>query len=204
MELPVGRSPASDETLITWPCPEARRWATAATVTCQVPMTLTSKMRRHTSGEAASRSSWGMTCGGAGVVDQDVEPAVPGHDLVHQVPGLLLVGHVGLDVAGVGELGGQGLARPRSSVDELMTTVAPRPANRRAVAAPMPDDEPVTRTVCPSKVGRRGWRAERRRDRAWAECRTGRDRRFSGVRLVSMMDGRPRGPGWWSATRSST
>ena len=141
-----------------------------------------------------------MTCGGAGVVDQYVEPAVAGDDLVDQIVGLASIGDVGLDVAGVGQFGGQGLAG-LDRVDELMTTVAPDAANRRAVAAPMPDDEPVTRTIWPRKrlVGR------------WA--RTGRVGhgpsvgpgwpRFCPVRLVSMLDGRPAGPAWWSATRWS-
>ena len=93
----------------------------------------------------------GDDLGGPGVVDQHVEPAVAGDDLVDQPPGLVLVGDVGLHVAGPGELGGQRL--PASTdVDELMTTVAPEAANRRAVAAPIPDDEPVTRTVCSRNV----------------------------------------------------
>ena len=52
----------------------------------------------------------GDDLGGAGVVDQDVEPTVAVDHLVHQSRGLVLVGHVGLDVAGVGQLVGQRLA----------------------------------------------------------------------------------------------
>jgi hypothetical protein len=40
-------------------------------------------------------------------------------------------------------------------VEEFTTTVAPAAANRRAVAAPIPEDEPVMRTVCPRKAASR-------------------------------------------------
>ena len=38
-----------------------------------------------------------------------------------------------------------------------MTTVAPSEANRVAVAAPIPDDEPVTSTTWPPEGGVVGW-----------------------------------------------
>ena len=40
--------------------------------------------------------------GGAGIVDQDVESTVGGDDLLDQAAAVGLVGHVGLDVGGVG------------------------------------------------------------------------------------------------------
>ncbi len=119
-------------------------------MTCQVPITLTSKIRRQTSGEAASRSEWGITAGGAGIVDQDVEAAVAGDHLIDQPGRLRLIGHVGLQVGRSRELGGERGARPRPSATELTTTVAPREANRRAVAAPMPEDEPVMSATWPA------------------------------------------------------
>src|SRR4051812_23383101 len=61
IELPVWRTPASEVTLTTTPAPDERKWGRAATVTCHVPTTFTSKIRRHTSGVTASRSWWGMT-----------------------------------------------------------------------------------------------------------------------------------------------
>ena len=110
MELPVGRSPAREETLTTWPRPEARRCSTAATVTCQVPKTLTSKIRRQTSGVAASRSWWGMTSVVPALLTRTSSPPWRGDRPVHQGPCLVLDGHVGLDVARVGQLVGQRLA----------------------------------------------------------------------------------------------
>ncbi len=53
----------------------------------------------------------GDDLGGAGVVDEDVESAVVLDGPGHEVPGLLVVGDVGLDVAGAGKLRRQGLAR---------------------------------------------------------------------------------------------
>ena len=56
----MGRTPASDDTFTTEPL-ASRKAGNAATVRDQVPKTLTSKIRRHTSTEAASRSWWGIT-----------------------------------------------------------------------------------------------------------------------------------------------
>src|SRR5436309_6344684 len=61
IDEPVGRTPASDDTLTTQPAPVARRCGIAATVSCHVPTTLTSYNRRNTSGVAASRSPCGIT-----------------------------------------------------------------------------------------------------------------------------------------------
>ena len=135
---------------------------TAATVTCQVPMTLTSKMRRHTSGVAASRSPWGMTWVVPALLTSTSSRPWRAIDLLDQMAGPGLVGHVGLDVAGGGQFGGQGLAgldRGRRVDDHG----GPGAANRRAVAAPIPDEEPVTSTVRPRKASSRDgaeWTAE--------------------------------------------
>ena len=60
-----------------------------------------------------------------------------------------------------------------TDVDELTTTVAPQAANRRAVAAPIPDDEPVIRTVWPEKSVVADVAEKTATDRPWPECRTG-------------------------------
>ena len=108
MELPTGRVPASDETLTTWPRPDVRRWGTAATVSCQVPMTFVSKMRRHTSGDAASRSLWGITAVVPALLTRTSSRPWSATVSVDESDAVGLDGDVGLHVGGVAELGGQG------------------------------------------------------------------------------------------------
>ena len=60
MEEPVGRTPATEATLTTRPW-ASRSAGRAATVMAHVPKTLTSKMRRHTSTDAAATSWCGIT-----------------------------------------------------------------------------------------------------------------------------------------------
>jgi len=84
----------------------------------------------------------------AGIVDQDVDPPVDIQAAFHQVPQLGRVGDVGGNGHGSGQLGGQ--PSSRSARRAASTTRAPRPASRRAVAAPMPDEAPVTIATEPS------------------------------------------------------
>ena len=60
MEDPVGRTPATEATFTIDP-PASRSAGMAATDMAHVPKTLTSKIRRHTSTVAASRSWCGIT-----------------------------------------------------------------------------------------------------------------------------------------------
>src|SRR6185437_14436235 len=62
IELPVGRSPATELMLMTAPSPDSRRAGTQARVMCQGPSTFTPKIRSQTSSVAASRSACGMSC----------------------------------------------------------------------------------------------------------------------------------------------
>ena len=87
--------------------------------------------------------------GRAGVVDDDVEPAVVPDGGVDEALGLRGVRDVGLHVDGVGELVGDLLAFGATDDAELTTTLAPRSAKAAATAAPMPLDEPVTRATRP-------------------------------------------------------
>ena len=91
--------------------------------------------------------------GGAGVVDQDVEPPVavapprrPGAG-----PGPRRRCRPGCSWR---RGSSSASASPAATdVDELTTTVAPSAANRWAVAAPIPDDDPVTSTTWPCEGG---------------------------------------------------
>ena len=74
MEEPVGRTPATEATLTTDPW-ASRRAGRAATVMAHVPKTLTSKMRRHTSTEAACEVVVRDHGGGPRIVHERVEPA---------------------------------------------------------------------------------------------------------------------------------
>ena len=77
---------------------------------------------------------------------------------------------------------------------ELTTTVAPAAANRRAVAAPMPTEEPVTSTTCAVEralPGAGGVGSESGMGRVYGPAWP----RFSAVRLVSFLDETACGPG---------
>ena len=108
---------------------------------------------------------------GAGDVDERVDTPVTGHGAVDQRSDLLLVAHVG--DAGLGDAAARissQSAASRSPRRAPATTVAPVAASARAVAAPMPDDAPVTTATRPanarSSLTRRPPAARRRRGRA--------------------------------------
>ena len=89
----------------------------------------------------------------AGVVDQDVQSALPGGDEVaDRLPVSQVESrHVDLGVAGRRS---DGLARPRCPAARLRTarvTSAPIAAKARAVSMPMPDAPPVTTTRLPDR-----------------------------------------------------
>ena len=78
----------------------------------------------------------------ARVVDQDIDPAECLDRACHQA--IELLGH--RDVGGDGERARELPGQRLESVDRraASTMRAPRPLSRRAVAAPMPEDAPVT------------------------------------------------------------
>ena len=61
MELPAGRRPATEVTLMTEPAPLAFRAGTLERVMCQVPMRLVDRILSQTSSVAASRSACGIS-----------------------------------------------------------------------------------------------------------------------------------------------
>ena len=86
------------------------------------------------------------------IVDQHVDPRQALEDLADQTPHLRLRGqvrdeHVHAPAAGRADLPGRGLGVPAVSADD--GDLAPNAASPRAVARPMPDVAPVTRTVWP-------------------------------------------------------
>src|ERR1700728_4630952 len=106
MEEPVGRTPATEATLTTDPR-ASRRAGMAATVMAHVPKTLTSKMRRQTSVDAAARSWCGITAVVPALFTSVSSRPQRGGD--HEV-GDVGLGDVALDVVRVGQGRGDGLA----------------------------------------------------------------------------------------------
>ena len=89
----------------------------------------------------------------AGVVDQDIEPAVPAQDIPGQPAHLREAGQVRGHDLDLGERHAAGdlapAASPRAASRATMITVAPSMASRSAVSLPIPLVAPVTRQVVP-------------------------------------------------------
>ena len=79
-----------------------------------------------------------------GVVDEDVEPAKPGHRRRDGGRPVLLAGHVEMHVDGGIPAPAivRAVSRPRSSSTSPIATLAPASTISRAVAAPMPRAAP--------------------------------------------------------------
>ena len=123
----------------------------AALVSDQVPNTFTSNVRRKISSVSASRSWWGTTVVQPCVVHEDVEATEALDGAVEQAL------HLRLDrrcrPARRATRSGSAIATASPASTEVAlftTTLAPSCERRRAIAAPMPLDDPVTMATFPS------------------------------------------------------
>src|ERR1700730_10293311 len=80
MVLPPPRTPATEPTLTTRPCPLASSNGWQARTIAKGPRRFTASTMSRKSSSRARRSACGDYARAAGIVDQDVEPALGGTD----------------------------------------------------------------------------------------------------------------------------
>src|SRR5262249_50093015 len=153
MLLPPPRTPDTEPTLTTSPCPLALSSGRQARTVAKGPRRLTASTKSKKSSSSARRSAWGIT---------RVLPALLTR--MSSRPSVMPIASARLSIAPV-SCAGVRLARwpvpgrlainssaAGSSLAKVMTTRAPSPANIRAVEGPRPLLPPVTSATFPSSI----------------------------------------------------
>src|SRR5271166_6305130 len=158
MLLPPPRTPDTEPTLTTRPCPLAFSNDWQARTVAKGPRKLTASTKSKKSSSRSRKSAWGIT---------RVLPALLTR--MSSRPSVLPIAAARLSMAPV-SCAGVWLARwpwpgrlaisrsaAEASLAKVTTTRAPASANRRPVAAPRPLLPPVTKATRPSRMPIRGW-----------------------------------------------